>query len=1070
MVHAHNLSVDQVPRTLSAHTSAGSMVHAYHLSVDQVPHSFSAHTSAGSMVNVLTNESPARASRVAIAVIAAGAAADAAVAAAAAAAVASGQHDAPKPPALGGHILPFPLTSAVGANSVEEVDSQAGEGRASSLGGGRESNQERRESIESRASLDSQLTLTSMGTAPKVKAKVLKMVMMPLALMTFVTLAAVYLAFAVLVMLWLQLMVLDMKTPESGRGHLGIIGVGSSASVPASRALSALATHRYAHDRARLDQQLRSFSFHKAQCSNERDRTLLRSIVDSLYASMNTPASSQTSSLFAVNLREEEAGTGGIGRFERLVHTRVRKIVLQQVGATSAIPAKVSLAIGSVAYICVLDLVAGRAALPTGCFVSAGARGADLTAAVAFALALAYGTIPAAGALMIALSALADTSRGATCGGRSAAKVIPEGHLGQLPAPPPPCPRQQRACNLATELLTNLAIVLSAAATCCLGYYASSRIFFELTPAASIPANLILAAALLALALWRELLMPDGVKFLKRRRTSMPRARLESSMTDDETLPQGRLSTLPRARSKAVDAFEATRPLVLVLTGDRSAEDDEATETCVCSAADLGEARFGRITAGARRRCKRAAATARPEGGAAWLATMMLLFATMLLLLSRAVTGAVSRGGEQHAETPLKATKATTTMLLPTPLKATKATTMLLPAAAATPLKATKATKTMLLPAAATAGLRRPRRGRGGAWGPGPSWLALFMSTPLSTPVASRSRADGVVVSQPASTPHSTPARSPFAPSPARFALFVSTPIASRSNADGVVASEPASTPHSTPARSPLAPSPARFALFVSTPVVSRSRADGAGASQPASTPLSTPARSLFAGSMPPGSSASIPARLALRAADGAGGSQLAGVTPLSTPARVSPFVTRHLRSPFHSPFLQARAASPFGRGGPTSECRLSGNSAALHAPLLHPAHETERPLASLPTVDSVSIVRAVGERKKRAHSPYAFTPVDTLSRLHATTSPSNRLLHAHALPSRTTPTSAHGRTQLLHAPQGASPESEAGPAPLSSQTEQSSAPSLLAGEGRKKPKRLSWLDGAACDGLADGS
>ncbi|KAJ1619396.1 hypothetical protein T492DRAFT_916038, partial [Pavlovales sp. CCMP2436] len=104
----------------------------------------------------------------------------------------------------------------------------------------------------------------------------------------------------------------------------------------------------------------------------------------------------------------------------------------------------------------------------------------------------------------------------------------------------------------------------------------------------------------------------------------------------------------------------------------------------------------------------------------------------MLLLLSRAVTGAVSRGGEQHAETPLKATKATTTMLLPaatavcalaaarcypleTPLKATKAITMLLPAVVATLLKATNATKTMLLPAAATAGLRRPRRGRDGA-------------------------------------------------------------------------------------------------------------------------------------------------------------------------------------------------------------------------------------------------------------------------------------------------------------------------------------------------------------------
>ncbi|KAJ1617767.1 hypothetical protein T492DRAFT_1097411 [Pavlovales sp. CCMP2436] len=105
---------------------------------------------------------------------------------------------------------------------------------------------------------------------------------------------------------------------------------------------------------------------------------------------------------------------------------------------------------------------------------------------------------------------------------------------------------------------------------------------------------------------------------------------------------------------------------------------------------------------------------------------MMLVFATMLLLLSRGVTGAVSRGGEQHAETPLKATKATT-MLLPAatavcalaaarccPLEVLAGTSR-----PSTPLKATKATKTMLLPAAATAGLRRPRRGRGGAWGPG---------------------------------------------------------------------------------------------------------------------------------------------------------------------------------------------------------------------------------------------------------------------------------------------------------------------------------------------------------------
>ncbi|KAJ1619026.1 hypothetical protein T492DRAFT_1088864 [Pavlovales sp. CCMP2436] len=118
----------------------------------------------------------------------------------------------------------------------------------------------------------------------------------------------------------------------------------------------------------------------------------------------------------------------------------------------------------------------------------------------------------------------------------------------------------------------------------------------------------------------------------------------------------------------------------------------------------------------------------------------MLLFATMLLLLSRAVTGAVSRGGEQHAETPLKATKATTTMLLPA-----ATTVCALAAARCCPLEvfagtsrppvslgssgsssgcasraaATKATKTMLLPAAATAGLRRLRRGRGGAWGPG---------------------------------------------------------------------------------------------------------------------------------------------------------------------------------------------------------------------------------------------------------------------------------------------------------------------------------------------------------------
>ncbi|KAJ1641155.1 hypothetical protein T492DRAFT_923742 [Pavlovales sp. CCMP2436] len=114
---------------------------------------------------------------------------------------------------------------------------------------------------------------------------------------------------------------------------------------------------------------------------------------------------------------------------------------------------------------------------------------------------------------------------------------------------------------------------------------------------------------------------------------------------------------------------------------------------------------------------------------------MMLLIAIMLLLLSRAVTGAVSRGGEHHAETPLKATKATTTMLLPAAtavcalaaVRCLNVRRALAMGAAArgggshteTPLKATKATKAMLLPAAATAGLRRPRRGRGGAWGQG---------------------------------------------------------------------------------------------------------------------------------------------------------------------------------------------------------------------------------------------------------------------------------------------------------------------------------------------------------------
>ncbi|KAJ1636902.1 hypothetical protein T492DRAFT_861017 [Pavlovales sp. CCMP2436] len=76
----------------------------------------------------------------------------------------------------------------------------------------------------------------------------------------------------------------------------------------------------------------------------------------------------------------------------------------------------------------------------------------------------------------------------------------------------------------------------------------------------------------------------------------------------------------------------------------------------------------------------------------------------------RTAFGQLTNAEETHAETPLKATKATT---------------MLLPAAAAgaaarggglhteTPLKAIKATKTMLLLAAATAGLRRPRRGVG---------------------------------------------------------------------------------------------------------------------------------------------------------------------------------------------------------------------------------------------------------------------------------------------------------------------------------------------------------------------
>ncbi|KAJ1617845.1 hypothetical protein T492DRAFT_917332 [Pavlovales sp. CCMP2436] len=64
---------------------------------------------------------------------------------------------------------------------------------------------------------------------------------------------------------------------------------------------------------------------------------------------------------------------------------------------------------------------------------------------------------------------------------------------------------------------------------------------------------------------------------------------------------------------------------------------------------------------------------------------------------SRAAMGAAVRGGGPHAETPLKATKATTTMLLPT--AAAGAAARGGGPHTKTPLKATKATQTMLLPA-----------------------------------------------------------------------------------------------------------------------------------------------------------------------------------------------------------------------------------------------------------------------------------------------------------------------------------------------------------------------------------
>ncbi|KAJ1624449.1 hypothetical protein T492DRAFT_1047331, partial [Pavlovales sp. CCMP2436] len=97
---------------------------------------------------------------------------------------------------------------------------------------------------------------------------------------------------------------------------------------------------------------------------------------------------------------------------------------------------------------------------------------------------------------------------------------------------------------------------------------------------------------------------------------------------------------------------------------------------------------------------------------------MMLLFANMLLLLSRAVTGAAVCALAASRCCPLEVLAGTSRPPVSLGSSSGCASRAAEGAAARgggphteTPLEATKATKTMLLPAAATAGLRRPRRG-----------------------------------------------------------------------------------------------------------------------------------------------------------------------------------------------------------------------------------------------------------------------------------------------------------------------------------------------------------------------
>lgn len=180
------------------------------------------------------------------------------------------------------------------------------------------------------------------------------------------------------------------------------IGIPLLLTIPSMRQLS--------HERARLEQHLRSFRVADADCSEPADRALILALIGAWYAPHAlAPRVAGLSSPEVPSVRPAALAGGavdvGVATFERYVQSTLRRYVRSQVGSsTAAFSFRTCLPAIACNAIVFLDYVAQRALVPQHVWGGAAPKAVGMFSYMLYGISVCFGVTPMGFAMLVKLS------------------------------------------------------------------------------------------------------------------------------------------------------------------------------------------------------------------------------------------------------------------------------------------------------------------------------------------------------------------------------------------------------------------------------------------------------------------------------------------------------------------------------------------------------------------------------------------------------------------------------------------------------------------------------------------